>query len=443
MTTMYLPQQTYYTTGGYVYAPATSSPAYHPQSYQTYYTEGKPTQQTAVVLPSPQPDQYAQNSPPLNAAYMVNAPCGMVDTNYYFSSQTQSESELSNVSLPVNSQPSPTFAASTPPATQMMSPPPTQMMSPTVYTAQYMPHVVCSPSPSVVAYDPAALQSAWTIPHQNMQWQSVWVPSHSPNYQVSVPPFAHYAPVQPTLGTKHYFPEESKATSKTNNNDSSRKNNRSRCKHCSTNSCRHGAKDVPMADIIEATRERPELVAQLPEFFGEPQLNFQEFAHYAPILRTKGLDETMYFKIPRTTKERDLNIPRRLNELFIRTFGPEDAPESKSFERISPHDRLCEARMAIRTAIVKALQETIFVGVRTMDEGNDIFNLIFRFTGVSMPKTFCSNIPQIFCSVVALEENKSENGAADGGSNEAYECLGVVSLFNYHLFRRKIKQSVV
>lgn len=198
-----------------------------------------------------------------------------------------------------------------------------------------------------------------------------------------------------------------------------------------------------MADIIEATRERPELVAQLPEFFGEPQLNFQEFAHYAPILRAKGLDETMYFKIPRTTKERDLNIPRRLNELFIRTFGPEDAPDSKSFDRVSPHDRLCEARMAIRTATVKALQETIFVGVRTMDEGNEIFNMIFRFTGVSMPKTFCSTIPQIFCSVVTIQ-NKSESGEVQCGSeSEAYECLGVVSLFNYHLFRRKIKQSVV
>jgi len=275
-----------------------------------------------------------------------------------------------------------------------------------------------------------------------MQWQSVWVPSpHAHHPQVTVPPFAHYAPVQPTLGTKYFFPEESKGTSKSKD-DSSRKTTRHRCKACSTNSCRNGAKDIPMVDIIEATRERPELVAQLPEFFGEPQLNFQEFAHYAPILRTKGLDETLYFKIPRTTKERDLNIPRRLNELFIRTFGPEDAPESKSFERISPHDRLCEARMAIRTAIVKALQETVFVGVRTMDEGNEIFNLIFRFTGVSMPKTFCSNIPQIFCSVVALQEQKTEKSAA-GCGGEAYECLGVVSLFNYHLFRRKIKQSVV
>lgn len=98
--------------------------------------------------------------------------------------------------------------------------------------------------------------------------------------------------------------------------------------------------------------------------------------------------------------------------------------------------------MAIRTAIVKGLQETIFVGVRTMDEGNEIFNLIFRFTGVSMPKTFCSNLPQIFTSIVALEEEKSVVDAADCGK-EAYECLGVVSLFNYHLFRRKIKQSVV
>lgn len=423
MTTVYLPQQAYYTTQGpYV---TYCSPQPH-QPYPAFYADGKPQPQ-AVMIPSQQ-EQYAHPSPTLSPAYLVNAPCGMVDAQNPNASTTASES--SNVSHPtMTSQPSPSFASSTPPA-HIVSPTNTQ-----VY-AHVMPGVVCSPSP-VVSYDPAALQTAWTMPHQNMQWQSVWVPSPVHHPHVPIPSYGHFAPM-PSTGTKTFFSEEPKRSS----NESSRKNNRNRCKYCATNSCRNGIKDIPMADIIEATRERPELVAQLPEFFGEPQLNFQEFSHYAPILRSEALDETLYFKIPRTTKERDLNIPRRLTELFIRTFGPEDAPESKSFERISPHDRLCEARMAIRTAIVTSLQETIFVGVRTMDEGNEIFNLIFRFTGVSMPKTFCSTLPQIFCSVVALEEEKSEEAAADSGS-EAYECLGVVSLFNYHLFRRKIKQNVV
>lgn len=425
MTTVYLPQQAYYTsTSGPVFA----YPSPQPYPYPAYYAEGKPQSQ-AVVLP-PQQDQFAHPSPSLSSPYLVNAPCGMVEAQNTSTSTTASES--SSISLPMTSHPSPSFASSTPPA---------HLVSPTnaqVY-AHVMPSVVCSPGP-VVSYDPAALQTAWTIPHQHMPWQSVWVPSPVHHPHVPVPGYAHFAPMQ--TGTKEFFPsEDSKVSS--NSSSSRNKTNRNRCKHCATNSCRNGVRDVPMADIIEATRERPELVAQLPEFFGEPQLNFQEFAHYAPILRTKAIDETMYFKIPRTTKERDLNIPRRLTELFIRTFGPEDAPESKSFDRISPHDHLCEARMAIRTAIVKSLQETILVGVRNMDEGNEIFNLIFRFTGVSMPKTFCSNIPQIFCSVVALEGEKSEDGTKDDCGNEAYECLGVVSLFNYHLFRRKIHQSVV
>lgn len=417
MTTVYLPQQTYYTTGGPVYTICSPS-----HSYPAYFAEGKSTQQPQPVMVPSQPDQYA--NPALSSAYVINSPCAMVPT--CSNASTTSDCGNSTVSHPLTSNSSPPFS-STPSPAHLVSP------SAPIYATHVMPNVVCSPGP-MVSYDPSALQTAWTLPQQNMQWQSVWVPSPVHHSQVPVHP-GYYAPPQQS-SAKKFFPEGSKG------NDTSRKNNRHRCKACSTNSCRNGSKDVPMADIIEATRERPDVLAQLPEFFGEPQMNFQEFVHYAPILRTKALDETLYFKIPRTTKERDLNIPRRLNELFIRTFGPEHAPESKSFERVSPHDRLCEARMAIRTAIVKGLQETIFVGVRTMDEGNEIFNLIFRFTGVSMPKTFCSNLPQIFTSIVALEEEKSVVDAADCGK-EAYECLGVVSLFNYHLFRRKIKQSVV
>jgi hypothetical protein len=222
------------------------------------------------------------------------------------------------------------------------------------------------------------------------------------------------------------------------------KNNRVRCKACSASGCRHGvSREISLEDIKEVTKERPDLLAQLPEFFGEPLLNFEEFVHYAPVFRTKALegDEMMYFKIPRTTKERELNIPRRLNELYVRTFGPEDAPESKAFDRISPHNHLCETRMAIRNSIVKAMQETIFAGCRTMDEGNHIFSLIFRFTGVAMVKTITTNLPQVFTAVVTLKkESEDENEYEEA---EAYECTGIVSLFNYHLFRRKIKQIAV
>merc|ERR550534_2043991 len=219
---------------------------------------------------------------------------------------------------------------------------------------------------------------------------------------------------EPTPPPQAFFPDKSVRPT-----EPTRKNNRVRCKSCSASGCRLGAtKDIPIEDIIEATKERPELMAQLPEFFGEPQLNFEEFVHYAPVFRTPILNGDMYyFKIPRTTKERELNIPRRLCELFNRTFGPEDAPESKAFERISPHNHLCEARCAIRNAIVTAMQETIF-------------------TGVSMVKTITTNLPQVFTAVVRFSNEKKESELKE---SEAFECTGVVSLFNYHLFRRRIK----
>jgi len=292
------------------------------------------------------------------------------------------------------------------------------------------------------------LQSAWTIPPQNLQWQPLWVQSpvnaQQQQQQVhqshpSVPP--GFAPMQsksrpspPPPQRKTFFPEEqSRSTEST-----TRKNNRVRCKSCSASGCRLGAKEIPLEDIIEATREIPEVRAELPEFFGEPQLNFEEFVHYAPIFRTASLnDDVLYYKVPRTTKERELNIPRRLCELFNRTFGPEDAPESKAFSRISPHNHLCEARCAIRNSIVKAMQETIFTGCRSMEEGNEIFNLIFRFAGVSMVKTITTNLPQVFTAVVGHSEEKKESELKE---SQAFECTGVVSLFNYHLFRRRIKE---
>jgi len=306
---------------------------------------------------------------------------------------------------------------------------------PAMYPHLYgMHNIVCSPGP--VMYDASALQSAWTIPPQNLQWQPVWVqsPVHTQHQtHHSVPPgFAPQNPEPSPPVSKTFFKEEKRQT------ETTRKTNRVRCKSCSASGSRAALKDVPMEDIIEATRERPELVAELPEFFGEPSLNFEEFAFYAPIFRTPLLnDDVYYFKIPRTTKERELNIPRRLCELFNRTFGPEDAPESKAFDRISPHNHLCEARCAIRNAIVTAMQETIFTGCRNMEEGNHIFSLIFRFTGVSMVKTITTNLPQVFTAVVGFSNEKKESELKE---TEAFECTGVVSLFNYHLFRRRIKE---
>jgi len=418
-------QQPYYNTPqtGYYTMPPTQ-PQYH-------YTMPKQPMIEQIVLPA-QPASTSVPSPTLSSAYIMqelNSPCGTLSSpNSGNLSELSSESSFS---LSLNSHaPSPqSFSIPTPPP-QVVSPQNMPAMYPHLYG---MHNIVCSPGP--VMYDASALQSAWTIPPQNLQWQPVWVqsPVHTQHQtHQSVPPgFAPQIPEPSPPVSKTFFKQEKHST------ETTRKTNRVRCKSCSASGSRAALKDVPMEDIIEATRERPELVAELPEFFGEPSLNFEEFAFYAPIFRTPLLnDDVYYFKIPRTTKERELNIPRRLCELFNRTFGPEDAPESKAFDRISPHNHLCEARCAIRNAIVTAMQETIFTGCRNMEEGNHIFSLIFRFTGVSMVKTITTNLPQVFTAVVGFSDEKKES---DLKETEAFECTGVVSLFNYHLFRRRIK----
>lgn len=287
-----------------------------------------------------------------------------------------------------------------------------------------MQNVVCSPGP--VMYNPQTLQSAtysysWALP-PNL-WQPVQPVQYMvPQQQVYVQDVDRksQSPEQ-----KPYFVNKDSGNHNINSGRT-QKVARTRCKACCRNST---PKNVSIQDIKEATKERPELMKQLPEFFGEPQLNFEEFVHYAPVFRMKSLDpEMQYFKIPRTTKERELNIPRRLCELFVRTFGPEDAPDGKDFERISPHTHLCDARMAVRSSIVKSLPKFI-IGCKNMEEANNIFDLIFRFTGVAMVKSTCNNPPQVFTSFVEIASDKKT----------IFECTGIVSLFNYHLFRRRLR----
>jgi len=438
-------QQPYYTT------PQTGYYTMPPQPHSGYYATMPAKQPQHIVLPAHSSATASMPSPTLSSAYIIqelSSPCGTLSSPTSGLSEISSDcGSNSSFSLSLNSHaPSPqSYNIATPPPQIVTSP---QSM-PQIYPAHLAFHnVVCSPGP--VMYDASSLQTAWTVPQQqNLQWQPVWVQSpvshgrqhtNVPQSSPSVPPGfapmeASSSPSPPVPPAQTFFQQEEQSRPA---ELTSRKSNRVRCKSCSASGCRSVSKKIPIEHILEATREIPEVMAQLPEFFGEPQLNFEEFVHYAPIFRTPALNEdVLYFKIPRTTKERELNIPRRLCELFNRTFGPDDAPESKKFERISPHNHLCEARCAIRNSIVKAMQETIFTGCRNMDEGNHIFSLIFRFAGVSMVKTITTNLPQVFTAEVGFDEEKKETELKE---SQAFECTGVVSLFNYHLFRRRIKQ---
>jgi len=352
---------------------------------------------------------YAQPSPTLSSAYLINSPCmNMVQAPESNGSNVTDSSTSSFVSLTNTSPPS--FGMASPP-TQVFQPMQTQF--------------ICSPSP-VMGFDTTNLQQAWAIPSMP-QWQPVFVPQPM---QMQPMPFQVF-PQTPTQGPMS--PNEClgplKRCAPAKRNQHSDRKGRMRCKACSAGCRNNTVKDVDPELLKEVMVNRNELMDQLPEFFGEPLLNFPEFVYYCPIFRTEAIGEMEYYKIPRTTKERELNIPRRLSELFIRTLGPENAPKTKSFQRISPHTELCEVRMAVRNSIVKASPELI-TGCRNMEEANGIFDLIFRFVGVTMPKSICPNLPQCFEAVVVLDsENESE-------------CTGVVSLFNYHLFRRKIIRQI-
>lgn len=350
---------------------------------------------------------YAQPSPTLSSAYLINSPCHIQAPGSNGSNVTESSATSSYI--PIQNTSPPGFGLASPPAQMFPAMP---------------PQLICSPSP-VMGFDTTNLQQAWAIP-QIPQWQPIFVQQPM---QMQTMPFQVF-PQTPTQGSmsanEEMGPIERRSPPRKINND---RKGRIRCKACSAGCRNNSVRDVDPELLKEVMKNRNDLMAQLPEFFGEPLLNFPEFVYYCPIFRSEAIGEMEYYKIPRTTKERELNIPRRLSELFIRTFGPEDAPESKSFRRISPHTELCEVRMAVRNSIVKECPDLI-TGCRNMEEANGIFDLIFRFVGVAMAKSICPNLPQCFTAVVVLDsENESE-------------CTGVVSLFNYHLFRRKIIRQV-
>lgn len=336
-------------------------------------------QPAKIAIPANQ--GYAQPSPTMNSAYLMNSP-----------SIVMGPSSTNNVS---------------PPGFGLATPPP-----------QLFPQLICSPGP----VPQMNLQQAWTIP----QWQPMYIPQAVPMQAMPFPVF----PQTPTQGPMDLQQSEipQQQIAKRSSPIPERKS-RMRCKCCSAGCRNTSIKDVDPVLLNEVMKDRNDLMEQLPEFFGEPLLNFDEFVFYCPIFRAEAVGEMEYYKIPRTTKERELNIPRRLTELFVRTFGPEDAPTSKTFKRTSPHTELCEVRMAVRNSIVKSLPDVI-TGCRNIDEANGIFDLIFRFTGVAMAKSVTANLPQCFIAVVKME------GDVDS------ECTGVVSLFNYHLFRRKITKAV-
>lgn len=370
-------------------------------------TYGFMTQKPGQINLPNQAMAYAQPSPTLSSAYLINSPCmvqapGSNGSNVTDSS-TSSFPPLNNTS---------------PPSFGLASPPP-QVFQP------MQPQLICSPSP-VMGFDTTNLQQAWAIPSMP-QWQPVFVPQPM---QMQAMPFQVFpqTPTQAPMSTNEDLGPLKRCAPVKRDRNSDRKG-RIRCKACSAGCRNNTVKDVDPELLKEVMVNRNELMDQLPEFFGEPLLNFPEFVYYCPIFRSHAIGEMEYYKIPRTTKERELNIPRRLSELFIRTFGPENAPESKSFRRISPHTELCEVRMAVRNSIVKASPDLI-TGCRNMEEANGIFDLIFRFVGVATAKSICPNLPQCFEAVVVLNsENESE-------------CTGVVSLFNYHLFRRKIIRQI-
>jgi len=354
----------------------------------------------------------------------------------------------------------PQYGMPNPPPTAVLKPSPPQYGIPTPPTVLIQQsasgqHVVCSPGP-VISVDPTNLQSAWMapsnyigspvashLPHQvawmapvqphqylqrsqmyHQQRPNVVSPVNSTYHEQKPAPIRLYTDSSQSPSPEPTLPKEANGV---------RKSARVRCKSCSSSS--RANKEYSEADLALALKDNSDLLKQLPEFFGEPLLHFEEFVHYTPVFRTPAVkgDFMMYFKIPRTTKERELNIPQRLTELFIRTFGPEYAPERSQFERISPHSSLCDVRMVIRSVVVKALAPVFTPYLKDMEDTQNLFNTIFRFAGIACVKDVCPTAPQVWCATVTDPQSDTE----------VYENVGVVSLFNYHLFRRKVVTTVV
>jgi transcription elongation factor Elf1 len=211
-----------------------------------------------------------------------------------------------------------------------------------------------------------------------------------------------------------------------------RKNYRIRCKACSAPVSRQVVKDVKPEDLASAFADQNDILDQLPEFFGEPLLNFPEIVFYMQIFsaKSKDNDQLQYFKVPRPAKERELHIDHRLTELFIRNFGFDHACEHHEFKRQPTHvPGICHARNLYRQLIVDSLLPTFLAYVRNMDEAKRLFGIIFRYVGCATPKDIATNIPQVWTAVTNVDEETS------------LEITGIVSLYNYHLFRRLIVKN--
>jgi len=191
-------------------------------------------------------------------------------------------------------------------------------------------------------------------------------------------------------------------------------------------------KEVKREDLESAFADQNEILDQLPEFFGEPLLNFPEIVFYMQIFKAKSKpnEQLQYFKVPRPAKERELHIDHRLTELFIRNFGFDHACEHHEFKRLPMHQPgICHARNLYRQLIVDSLLPTFLAYVRNMDEAKRLFGIIFRFVGCATPKDIASNLPQVWKAVTNVDRDTS------------LEITGIVSLYNYHLFRRLIEKE--
>lgn len=243
----------------------------------------------------------------------------------------------------------------------------------------------------------------------------------------------------------NYFPEENVKKAPTRHgfnkqggclpvvpSSRNRKNFRVRCKACSAPVSRQVVKEVKQEDLESAFADQNEILDQLPEFFGEPLLNFPEIVFYMQIFKAKSKEneELQYFKVPRPAKERELHIDHRLTELFIRNFGFDHACEHHEFKRLPMHQPgICHARNLYRQLIVDSLLPTFLAYVRDMDEAKRLFGIIFRYVGCATPRDISSNLPQVWKAVTSVD------------STTNLEITGIVSNYNYHLFRREIQKE--
>lgn len=327
--------------------------------------------------------------------------------------------------------PSPTFLPMPPSPTQFAVPTPTQfgMPSPTQFGMPSPTHFCISSPNTQFVNPPSPIQMSSPAPPQFAQ-----SPNMSLHYPVLIPQNQNFSQQNSFRSPQKHQNNPWRNLRGYTMPAHSRQNRACpSCPHC-TNQVSLLPSKISVEAIEEVLDPRVELCMKLPEFFGEPKLDIHELVSYIPIFTDEPKDEILdYFKVPRTTRERDLadaDLKVRLTDLFHRNFDFDVYKTIQEFHSIDIHEPYCcSVRREVRNCIIDTLLPFLRILSRSQEHNQQVLSIIFRFVGCAPMNEITEEKTLPFLWVGVQKESW----------DTCYEYTSVVSTFNYHLFRRKIK----